>query len=233
MELTVERESRTVRRISSKIVERSETRRRYRVRSKAMNLAVSPPSPGAAERRTNGTGVEELQRTAISRRALRALSVPVSVVGLEWAVSATNKIIGNFVGLFATYTATLQAQHVSLPGLSLAVHYPILAARLVIATESALGIVLLACALVFLRGANRIWEVIAGTALSVSAVVAVALWMIVGSPPFWPNGNGFGSGWPVEFFLVAISAALAIATAIADPDGTLVVRLARRVRRAR
>lgn len=161
---------------------------------------------------------------------LRVLAAPVLVVGLEWVVSATNKIIGPFVGPFPAYVSALQAQHIFLPGLSLAVRFPLVAALLAIATETALGVTLVLSAFFFLRGANRIWEMVAGTALGVSAFVATGLWLIMGRPPFWPDGVPFGSGWPVEFFLVCISAALAVAIAIADPENTLVARFMRFLR---
>lgn len=162
--------------------------------------------------------------------SLRALSVPIFVLGLEWIVSGTNKIIGNFVGTFSAYAAGLKASHIFLPGLSFLVHFPILAARLAIVTETGLGIALVVASICFLRGANRVGEVVGGIALVASAVVAAGLWLIVGSPPFWPTGNGYGSGWPVEFFLVAISAALALAVALADPEATVVMRVTRRLR---
>ena len=168
---------------------------------------------------------------AMSNWALRALSAPVFVVGLEWIVSGTDKIIGNFVGPFAAYASSLQAEHIFLPGLSLMVKYPVPAARLAIATETGLGLTLILASFFFLRGPNRIWEVICSTALGASALVAAGLWLIVGRPPFWPHGNGYGSGWPVEFFLVSISAALAVAIALADPDGTLIARARRLLRR--
>ena len=171
-----------------------------------------------------------LPRTS-STFALRALSVPVFVIGLEWIVSGANKIIGNFVATFPAYASGLQAAHTFLPGLSLMVRFPVLAAWLAIATETGLGVALILASFFFWRGANRVWEVVGGTALGVSAVVAVGLWLIVGRPPFWPDGNGFGSGWPVEFFLVCISAALAIALAIADPEATLLMRAKRLLRR--
>jgi hypothetical protein len=108
---------------------------------------------------------------------------------------------------------------------------PGLAARLVIATETGLGIALVITAFFFLRGANRIWEAVGGIALAVSAFVATGLWLIVGRPPFWPDGNGYGSGWPIEFFLISISAALAFSIALADPDGTVLMHVTRLVRR--
>lgn len=164
---------------------------------------------------------------------LRALSAPIFVLGLEWIVSATNKIIGNFVGTFPAYASSLQASHIFLPGLSLMVRFPVVFAWLAIATETGLGISLVLASVFFLRGANRIWEVVAGTALALSAVVATGLWLIVGRPPFWPDGNGYGSGWPVEIFLVCISAALAFAIAVADPDVTLFMRVKRHSRISR
>lgn len=160
-------------------------------------------------------------------RTVRSLSAPIFVVGLEWIVSGTNKIIGNFVGPFPAYVSSLQASHTFLPGLSLAVQFPFLAARLAIATEIALGIALVLASFFFWRGGNRIWEAVAGTALAVSAFVATGLWLMIGRPPFWLTGNGYQSGWPVEFFLVAISAALAVAIALADPEGTVVMRVRR------
>jgi len=163
--------------------------------------------------------------------AMRALSVPVFVLGLEWIVSGVNKLIGNFLGTFSSYISALQASHIFLPGLSLAVRYPLAAAWLAVVTENGLGIALVVAAFLMFRGANRIGEMVGGAALAISAVVAVGLWLIVGRPPFWPTGNGFGSGWPVEFFLICISAALAVATAIADPEATLVMRARRRLRR--
>jgi hypothetical protein len=171
------------------------------------------------------------QRAAMSDWALRALSAPIFVVGLEWIVSGTNKIIGNFVGPFSAYVSGLHAEHIFLPGLSLAMKFPVLAARLAIGTEIALGTTLLLASFFFLRRANRAWELVATAALAVSALVATGLWLMVGRPPFWPTGNGYGSGWPVEFFLVCISLALAFAIELADPDGTLLLYAARLVRR--
>ena len=171
------------------------------------------------------------QPSAMSSGTLRALSVPVFVIGLEWMVSATNKFIGNFVGAFPAYVSGLKAAHTFLPGLSLMVRFPIVAAWAAIATETALGISLILASYFLLRGATRFWEVLAGTALAVSAIVSVGLWLIVGRPPFWPDGNGFGSGWPVEFFLICISAALAVAIALADPGATLFTRVKQRLRR--
>lgn len=175
--------------------------------------------------------VSSASATGTAERTLRALSVPVFIVGLEWIVSGTNKIIGNFVGAFPAYASALQASHVFLPGLSLAVRFPVLAAKLAIATETGLGIALVLASYFFFRGANRIGEVVGGTALIVSVFVGVGLWLIVGRPPFWPTGNGFGSGWPVEFFLIAISAALGLAIALADPDATVFMRVTQRLRR--
>lgn len=164
---------------------------------------------------------------------LRPLSAPVFVLGLEWIVSGTNKIIGNFVAAFPAYASSLRTTHIFLPGLPLAVRFPVVAAKLAIVTEAGLGIALVVASFFFWRGANRIGEVVGGMALLVSTFVAVGLWMIVGRPPFWPTGNGFGSGWPVEFFLFAISAALGLAIALADPDATVVMRAARFVRNRR
>ena len=169
--------------------------------------------------------------SALSSRILRVLSAPVFVVGLEWIVSATNKLIGNFVQAFPSYASGLQAAHIFLPGLSLWVRFPVLTAWIAIATETGLGIALVVASFFFWRGANRIAEVLGGTALAASAFVAVGLWLIVGRPPFWPTGNGFQSGWSVEFFLIAISAALALAVALADPDATRVMRMSRLLRR--
>jgi hypothetical protein len=176
-----------------------------------------------------GKNASAVQRAATSR-AQRALSVPIFILGLEWIVSGANKIIGNFVGAFAAYASGLQASHIFLPGLSLMVHFPIVAAWVAIVTENGLGIALLVASFFFFRGANRIGEVVGGASLGLSAAVAVGLWLIVGRPPFWPTGNGFGSGWSVEFFLICISAALAVATALSDPDATLVMRGLRRLR---
>ena len=196
-----------------------------------MKTTIPRISSTFAASTAEGTDSIVMQRLAMSSRALHALSAPVCVVGLEWIVSGTNKIIGNFVGPFPAYASGLQAQHIFLPGLSLIVQFPVLAARLVIATETGLGIALVFASFFFWRGSTRIGEVIGGIALAASAVVAAGLWVIVGRPPFWPDGNGYGSGWPVEFFLAAISAALAVAIALADPDETLVMRVTRRLRR--
>jgi len=168
-----------------------------------------------------------VQRAAMTRRAFRALAPPIFVVGLEWLVSGTNKLIGNFVGTFPAYVSGLQAEHTFLPGLSLMAKAPILAAWLAIVTENVLGITLLLASVALLFRAKRIWEVVAGTALVVSTFVAAGLWLIVGRPPFWPDGVGYGSGWPIEFFLLCISAALTVAIAFADPDETLVMRATR------
>ncbi len=160
-------------------------------------------------------------------KTLRILSPPLFVIGLEWLVSATNKIIGNFVAAFPAYVTSLQASHIFLPGLALMVRFPVFFAWLAIVTETSLGVALVLSSFFFLRGANRFWEMVAGTALGVSVFVAVGLWLIVGRPAFWPNGNGFGSGWPVEIFLLCISAALAVALAVADPGATLIARVTR------
>lgn len=170
---------------------------------------------------------------ATRRIAFRALSAPVFVLGLEWTVSATNKILGNFVGAFPAYVSGLQTQHVFLPGLSVIAQFPAVAAKVAIATEAGLGIVLLLASFVFLRGANRFWESVGGVALSLSAIVGAGLWLMVGRPPFWPDpsSNGYGSGWPIEFFLVSISAALAASIAITAPEATLLMRVTRLLRR--
>ena len=183
------------------------------------------------ERAIVGDATRDEKSRAMERaetsRILRVLSAPIFIVGLEWTISGANKIIGNFIGPFPAYVSSLQAQHIFLPGLSLAVQFPLFAARLAIATEIGLGVSLVLASLFFLRGASRIWEVVACIALMVSALAAAALWIIVGRPPFWPTGNGYASGWPVEFFLVCISAALVVAIALADPEETLVMRTRR------
>jgi uncharacterized membrane protein YphA (DoxX/SURF4 family) len=198
---------------------------------KDMNTTVPSFSSAFAEGAEKNEHSIAMQHAAMSRGTIRALSAPVFVVGLEWIVSGTNKIIGNFVGPFPAYASSLQAQRIFLPGLSIAVQFPVLAAWLVIATEIGLGITLVLTSFSFLLGANRVWETVGSIALCVSAVVAAGLWIIVGRPPFWPDGNGYGSGWPVEFFLVSISAALVVAIALADPDGTLFMRAKRLLRR--
>lgn len=191
--------------------------------------ATGPPVSSAASTAESKNAIA-MQRAACSR-ALRALSAPVLVLGLEWIVSAANKLIGNFVATFAAYTSSLQSSHIFLPGLSLMVHFPIAAAWLAIVTETGLGIALVLASVLLLRGANRTGEVLGGAALGISGVVALGLWLMVGRPPFWPTGNGYGSGWSVEFFLIAISAALAVAVALADPDATVAMRMKRRLRR--
>ena len=163
----------------------------------------------------------------MNKTLFRALSAPVFILGLEWIISGTNKIIGNFVATFPAYALGLQREHIFLPGLSLVVQFPVLAAWLAIATETGIGIALLLTAFFFLRGPNRFWEVVGGTALAVSAFVAAGLWLMVGRPPFWPDGNGYGSAWSIEFFLICISAALALAIAVADPGATLFMRVKR------
>ena len=172
-----------------------------------------------------------LTQQAATGRALRALSAPVFVLGLEWVVSGMNKIIGNFIGAFSAYVSALQASHIFLPGLSWMVQHPLTAAWLAVVTENGLGIALVLSSLCFFFGVHRIGEVVGGTALALSAVVAVGLWLVVGRPPFWPTGNGFGSAWSVEFFLICISAALAVAVAFADPEATLLMRVIRLLRR--
>ena len=169
---------------------------------------------------------------ATRRTTFRALSAPVFVLGLEWTVSATNKILGNFVGAFPAYVSGLQAQHIFLPGLSVMARVPAIAAKVAIATETGLGIVLLLASLVFLRGANRFWESVGGAALLLSTIVGAGIWLMVGRPPFWPDAasNGYGSGWPIEFFLVSISAALAASIAIAAPEATLLMGVMRLLR---
>ena len=152
------------------------------------------------------------------------------MVGVEWLVSGCNKLIGNFVETFPAYVSGLQAQHTFLPGLSLMVRFPTQTAWLAIATENLLGVTLVLASVALLFRTKRIWEVLASTALVVSTFVAAGLWLIVGRPPFWPDGVGYGSGWPIEFFLLCISAALTVAIAFADPDETLVTRAKRLLR---
>lgn len=166
-----------------------------------------------------------MTQNAMTRWALRALSVPIFIVGLEWIVSGANKIVGNFLGPFPAYVSSLQAAHTPLPGLGLAVEFPVIAARAAIATEIAIGITLVLSAFFFLRGPNRAWEFAGSTALLASAFVATGLWVTIGRPPFWLTGNGYGSAWPVEFFLVVVSLALTVGIALADPEGTLLRRL--------
>jgi hypothetical protein len=158
-----------------------------------MERAINRSAPQSQQSRAT-----ELAETS---RILRVLSAPIFVVGLEWTISGANKIVGNFIGPFPAYVSSLQAQHIFLPGLSLAVQFPLIAARVAI--------------------------VIACVALTISALAASALWTIVGSPPFWLTGNGYASAWPVEFFLICISAALVVAIALADPEQTLVMRARR------
>jgi hypothetical protein len=198
---------------------------------KDMNTTVPSFSSAFAEGAEKNEHSIAMQHAAMSRGTIRALSAPVFVVGLEWIVSGSNKIIGNFVGPFPAYASSLQAQRIFLPGLSLVVHFPVVAAWLVIATEIGLGLTLVLTSFFFLRGGNRIWEVVGSIALGGSAVVSTGLWLIVGRPPFWPDGNGYGSGWPVEFLLVSISIALVVAIALADPGGTLFVRAKRLLHR--
>ena len=171
------------------------------------------------------------QRAPVNARTLRALAAPIIVVGLEWIVSGSNKIIGDFVRPFPAYASALQAQHTFLPGLSLIVRFPVLTAWLVILTESGLGIALILTAFFFLRGVSRVWEMVGSIALVISTFFSAGIGLSIGRPPFWPDGNGYGSGWPVEFFLITISASLAIAIAFADPDETIFMRARRSLRR--
>lgn len=182
------------------------------------------PFAGTADGRNESAA----QPAATSKWALRALSVPIFIVGLEWIVSGTNKIVGNFLGPFPAYVTSLEAAHTPLPGLSFAVQFPLIAARVAIATEIAIGVTLVLSAFFFFRGPNRAWEFAGSTALLASAFVATGLWIMIGRPPFWLTGNGYGSAWPVEFFLVVVSLALTVGIALADPEGTLLRRLMRR-----
>ena len=173
--------------------------------------------------------LDMMQRAAMTRRALRALAPRIFVVGVEWLVSGCNKLIGNFVETFPAYVSGLQAQHTFLPGLSLMVRFPTQTAWLAIATENLLGVTLVLASVALLFRTKRIWEVLASTALVVSTFVAAGLWLIVDGR-ILADGVGYGSGWPIEFFLLCISAALTVAIAFADPDETLVMRAKRLLR---
>jgi hypothetical protein len=155
-----------------------------------------------------------------NRSAHKAIAAPLLVVGLEWSVSAANKYIGSFVADFPRYVASLQQQHVFLPGLSLMARFPRVFAYYAIEAETVLAFLMIAAAIIFWRRSSPFWDSLAAAAVTLSSIVAFTLYLIVGHPPFWPDrsSNGLGSGWPIEFFLFAISVALAVSIAVADPD---------------
>lgn len=170
-----------------------------------------------------------------SRTAHKAIAAPLLIVGLEWSVSAANKYHGGFVANFPAYAKALQHEGLFLPGLQLLAVFPKEFAYLALATESILAFVLVAAAFIFWRGISRTWDVLAAAAVTLSAIMALALYLIVGHPAFWPDASssGYGSGWPIEFFLASMSAALAVAIAVADPaiaPAALLAKLASRIR---
>jgi hypothetical protein len=170
-----------------------------------------------------------------NRTAHKAVAAPLLIVGLEWSVSAANKYFGGFVASFPAYATALQHERLFLPGLHLLAFFPTEIAYLALATESLLAFVLIAAACIFWREINQTWDALAGAAVTVSAMMALALYLMVGHPPFWPDpsSSGYGSGWPIEFFLASMSAALAVAIAVADPaiaPAALLAKLASRVR---
>jgi hypothetical protein len=170
-----------------------------------------------------------------SRTAHKAIAAPLLIVGLEWLVSAANKYLGGFVAHFPAYATALQQERLFLPGLHVLAMFPKEFAYLALATESLLAFVLIAAAFIFWRGISRTWDVLAAAAVTVSAVMALGLYLMVGHPPFWPDpsSSGYASGWPIEFFLASMSAALAVAIAVADPaiaPAALLAKFATRIK---
>jgi hypothetical protein len=157
------------------------------------------------------------ERTSLDRPALQILATPLLVLGLEWAVSASNKILGDFVGQFAGYVNGLARSGTFLPGLHLMVRFPTETAYAAIGTETAMAVLLIGAAVALWRGIDHFWVPIAEATTLVSAVVATMLWLMLGHQPFWPSPaakGGFGPGIGIEFFLAMLSLALAISTAL-------------------
>ncbi|HZV80470.1 MAG TPA: hypothetical protein VFF60_12785 [Candidatus Binatus sp.] len=156
-------------------------------------------------------------RTGLERPALQTLAPPLLVLGLEWAVSASNKILGGFVGQFGGYVNGLVRSGTFLPGLHLFARFPTEAAYVAIGTEAAMAVLLIAAAIALWRGMDRFWVPIAEATTLVSAVVATTLWLMLGHQPFWPSrasNGGFGPGIGIEFFLAMLSLALVISTGL-------------------
>jgi hypothetical protein len=148
---------------------------------------------------------------------LQILAAPLLVLGLEWGVSATNKILGGFVGQFAGYVNGLARSGTFLPGLRLILRFPTETAYAAIAIEAAMAILLIAAAVAMWRGVDHFWIPLAEATTLVSAVVAATLWLMLGHQPFWPSAasnGGFGPGIGIEFFLAMLSFALVISTGI-------------------
>jgi len=153
------------------------------------------------------------ERASLDRQALRILVAPLLVLGLEWAVSASNKILGNFVGQFAGYVNALAQYGTFLPGLRLILRFPTAAAYGAIGIEAAMAILLIAASIALWRGIEHFWVPLAEATTLVSAIVATMLWLMLGHQPFWPSpasNGGFGPGIGIEFFLAMLSFALVI-----------------------
>ena len=156
-------------------------------------------------------------RTSVNRQALMVVVAPLLVLGLEWAVSASNKILSDFVGEFAGYVQGLAHSDTFLPGLRLLVRFPTEGAYGAIGVEAAMAILLIAASIALWRGIDHFWVPLAEATTLVSAVVATILWVMLGHQPFWPtpaSNRGFGPGIGIEFFLAMLSFALVISTNI-------------------
>lgn len=157
------------------------------------------------------------ERTSLDRQALRILVAPLLVLGLEWAVSASNKILGDFVGQFKGYVDGVARSGTFLPGLRLELRFPTEAAYAAIGIEAAMAILLIVASMALWRGVDHFWVPLAEATTLVSAVVSTMLWLMLGHQPFWPSpasNGGFGPGIGIEFFLAMLSVALAISTGL-------------------
>ncbi len=169
------------------------------------------------ERSIRTRSTAQLERTSLDRQTLRILVAPLLVLGLEWAVSASNKILGGFVGQFGGYADGVARSGTFLPGLRLMVRFPTEAAYGAIGTEAAMAVLLIAASIALWRGMDHFWIPLAEATTLMSAVVATTLWLMLGHQPFWPSpalNGGFGPGIGIEFFLAMLSLALVISTGL-------------------
>ena len=169
------------------------------------------------ERSIHAPSNTQQERTSLDRATLQILVAPLLVLGLEWAVSASNKILSGFIDQFAGYVNGVARSGTILPGLGLMMRFPTEAAYVAIGTEAAMAILLIAASIALWRGIDHFWIPLAEATTLVSAIVATTLWLMLGHQPFWPSpasNGGFGPGIGIEFFLAMLSLALVISTGL-------------------